>query len=131
MNIPECFLIQTYVLCFFVNLHQYRQTDVRVPACSLTFYHTLKTQMTQGSVLFAWIEIILGDRNIFKFIIQTINPKIQNGRIHANCINIYWKIHHYELKVKSEIINLNLFFSNSNFCCLLITLANNFVPDQD
>ena len=60
-----------------------------------------------------------------------MNPKIQNGRIHANCINTYRKIHHYELKFKSEIINLNLFFANSNFCHLLIALANNFVPDQD
>ena len=45
MNISECFLILTFMLeC---------NPDARVPACSLTFYHTVNTQMKQGSVLFA------------------------------------------------------------------------------
>ena len=50
MKITECFLILMFYVC---TLTCTWQTDARVPACSLTFYHTVKTQMKHWSVLFA------------------------------------------------------------------------------
>ena len=67
--------------------------------CTCVFFdflsHSEDPDETGVSIVCLDRNILRGQKYIYIYKIQTMNPKIQNGRIHANCINIYGKIHHY------------------------------------
>ena len=85
MNITKCFLILTYVLCLYVNLHL---TDRRTCACVFIDFLSHSEDPDERLVSTVCLDRnnLRGQKKYLNLLIQTMNPKILNGIIHANCI---------------------------------------------